>query len=78
MDLIGDIRQIYDNYDGLNTEILVASIRSPEHVRQAALIGADVSTIPPKVVRSLINHPLTDKGLADFLADWKKTGQKIV
>ncbi len=78
MDLISDIREIYDNYDQFNTEILVASIRSPEHVRQAALIGADVSTIPPKVVRSLINHPLTDKGLADFLADWKKTGQKIV
>lgn len=78
MELIGDIREIYDNYDSFETEILVASIRSPEHVRQAALIGADVSTIPPNVVRSLINHPLTDKGLAAFLADWKKTGQKIV
>ncbi len=78
MDLIGDIRQIYDNYEAFETEILVASIRSPEHVRQAALIGADVSTIPPNVVRSLINHPLTDKGLAAFLADWEKTGQKIV
>lgn len=77
MDLIGDIREIYDNYD-FTTEILVASIRSPEHVRQAALIGADVSTIPPNVIRSLINHPLTDKGLAAFLADWEKTGQKIV
>lgn len=78
MDLISDIRAIYDNYDTINTEILVASIRSPEHVRQAALIGADVSTIPPNVVRSLINHPLTDKGLDAFLADWKKTGQTIV
>jgi transaldolase len=78
MELIGDIREIYDNYDELNTEILVASIRSPEHVRQAALIGADVSTIPPNVVKSLINHPLTDKGLEAFLADWEKTGQKIV
>lgn len=78
MDLIGDIREIYDNYDDFDTEILVASIRSPEHVHQAALIGADVSTIPPNVVRSLINHPLTDKGLAAFLADWEKTGQKIV
>lgn len=78
MDLISDIREIYDNYEEFNTEILVASIRSPEHVRQAALIGADVSTIPPNVIRSLINHPLTDKGLAAFLADWEKTGQKIV
>ena len=75
--LIGDIRQIYDNYPGLETEILVASVRSPEHIRQSALIGADVATLPPDVLRSLINHPLTDKGLAAFLADWQKTGQSI-
>ena len=77
MGLIADIRQIYDNYSELETEILVASVRSPEHIRQSALIGADVATLPPEVLRSLINHPLTDKGLAAFLADWKKTGQSI-
>ena len=77
MALIADIRQIYDNYPGLETEILVASVRSPEHIRQSALIGADVATLPPDVLRSLINHPLTDKGLAAFLADWQKTGQSI-
>jgi len=77
MALIGDIRQIYDNYPELETEILVASVRSPEHIRQSALIGADVATLPPDVLRSLINHPLTDKGLAAFLADWQKTGQSI-
>ena len=77
MGLIADIRQIYDNYSELETEILVASVRSPEHIRQSALIGADVATLPPEVLRSLINHPLTDKGLAAFLADWQKTGQSI-
>lgn len=77
MELIEDIRQIYDNYDSITTEILVASIRGPNHVKEAALIGADVSTIPPDVLRKLINHPLTDKGLKDFLADWEKTGQSI-
>ena len=77
MALISDIRQIYDNYPELETEILVASVRSPEHIRQSALIGADVATLPPEVLRSLINHPLTDKGLAAFLADWQKTGQSI-
>ena len=61
----------------METEILVASVRSPEHIRQSALIGADVATLPPDVLRSLINHPLTDKGLAAFLADWQKTGQSI-
>ncbi|MED5324030.1 MAG: transaldolase family protein, partial [Pseudomonadota bacterium] len=61
----------------LETEILVASVRSPEHIRQSALIGADVATLPPDVLRSLINHPLTDRGLAAFLADWQKTGQSI-
>ena len=77
MALIADIRQIYDNYPELETEILVASVRSPEHIRQSALIGADVATLPPDVLRSLINHPLTDRGLAAFLADWQKTGQSI-
>ncbi len=77
MDLIEDIRIIYDQYD-FDTEILVASIRNPNHVKEAAKMGADVSTIPPNVLRSLIKHPLTDKGLADFLADWEKTGQSIL
>ena len=77
MGLIADIRQIYDNYPDLETEILVASVRSPEHMRQAALIGAEVATLPPEVLRSLIAHPLTDTGLEAFLADWQKTGQSI-
>lgn len=76
MDLIQEIRTIYDNYN-FKTEILVASIRSVSHVKIAALIGADVSTIPPSTLRSLVKHPLTDKGLAAFLADWEKTGQEI-
>ncbi len=78
MALIAEIRQIYDNYAGsLNTEILVASIRHPMHVIEAAKIGAEVATMPPKILRQLVNHPLTDKGLAAFLADWEKTGQTI-
>lgn len=76
MDLISEIRQIYDNYD-FKTEILVASARTVNHVKDAALIGADVITAPPAVLRSLVRHPLTDKGLEAFLADWAKTGQKI-
>ena len=76
MDLVAEIRTIYDNY-GFDTEILAASIRTVNHVRQAALIGADVVTAPPAVLRALVKHPLTDKGLAAFLADWEKTGQKI-
>lgn len=76
MDLISEIRQIYDNYD-FDTEILVASVRTSNHVKDAALIGADVITAPPAVLRSLVKHPLTDKGLEAFLADWAKTGQKI-
>ncbi len=79
MKLIADIREIYDNYsDSFRTEILVASIRHPMHVVEAARLGADVATIPPKVLRQLVAHPLTDKGLATFLADWGKTGQAIV
>lgn len=77
MDLIRDIRTIYDNY-AFTTEILAASIRSANHVTQAALAGADVATIPPAVIKKLADHPLTDKGLAAFVADWKATGQKIV
>jgi len=76
MDLIREIRQIYDNY-GFDTEILAASIRTVNHVREAALIGADVATIPAATIKSLVKHPLTDKGLDAFLADWKKTGQTI-
>ncbi|MEQ9520503.1 MAG: fructose-6-phosphate aldolase [Parvibaculum sp.] len=78
MDLIEEIRAIYDNYPNLETEILVASIRNPNHVKDAAIIGADVVTIPPSVLRQLASHPLTDKGLATFMADWEKTGQKII
>ncbi len=77
MDLIQDIRTIYDNY-GFETEILAASIRSVNHVQEAALIGADVMTAPPDVIKKLAAHPLTDKGLEQFLADWSKTGQKIL
>jgi transaldolase len=77
MQLIQDIRQIYDNYDSFGTEILVASIRNPTHVLRAALIGADVCTIPPATLRQLIKHPLTESGLQAFLADWAKTGQTI-
>jgi transaldolase len=78
MDLIREIRTIYDNYAQLQTQILVASIRNVNHVKQAALIGADVTTMPPAVLRSLIAHPLTDRGLELFLSDWRKTGQKIL
>ena len=77
MDLISEIRQIYDNY-GFDTEILVASVRTANHIKQAALIGADVVTAPPAVLKGLAKHPLTDKGIEAFLADWKKTGQSIL
>jgi transaldolase len=76
MELIAEIRQIYDNY-GFDTEILAASIRTVDHVKRAALIGADVATVPPATLKALVKHPLTDKGLDMFLADWAKTGQKI-
>lgn len=76
MELIEEIRAIYDNYD-FGTEILAASIRSANHVKFSAMAGADVATVPPSVLQGLVKHPLTDKGLAGFLADWKKTGQKI-
>ncbi len=77
MDLIEDIRTIYDNY-GFETNILAASVRNANHVAQAALIGADYVTAPPAVLKALYNHPLTDKGIEAFLADWKKTGQSVV
>mgnify|MGYP001668441821 CR=1 FL=1 len=76
MDLIEDIRLIYDNYD-FATEILVASVRHPVHVLQAAKIGADVMTAPPAVIKQLVKHPLTDTGIEAFMADWAKTGQTI-
>lgn len=77
MELIADIVQIYDNYPALTTEVLVASVRHPIHVVQAAKLGAHVATLPPNVLRMLYNHPLTDKGLAAFLKDWAATGQTI-
>lgn len=77
MELIADIRQIYDNYH-FPTQILAASIRTVNHVATAAKIGADVATMPPSILRKLADHPLTDKGLAAFLADWARTGQKIL
>jgi len=77
MNLIEDIVTIYDQY-GFETEILVASVRHAQHVREAALMGADVATVPPKVIKQLFNHPMTDKGLADFVKDWESTGQSIL
>ena len=76
MDLISEIRAIYDNYD-FDTEILAASIRTPSHVTAAALAGADCATIPPTVFADLFKHPLTEKGLEQFMSDWAKTGQAI-
>ena len=78
MQLVRDIVQIYKNYPAFKTEVLVASIRHPLHLVDAARIGAHVATIPPKVIRQLYSHPLTDKGLAAFVADWQKTGQSIL
>jgi len=77
MGLIADIVQIYRNYPALTTEVLVASVRHPIHVVDSAKLGAHVVTLPPNVLRMLYGHPLTDKGLAAFLADWAKTGQTI-
>ena len=77
MDLIADIRTIYDNY-GFDTQILAASIRSVNHAYQAAMIGADVMTAPPAVIKKMAEHPLTDAGLETFMADWAKTGQQIL
>jgi len=75
--LIADIRTIYDNY-GFRTQILAASIRTVNHVAEVAKIGADIATVPPEIIRKLVHHPLTDAGLATFLKDWAKTGQKIL
>lgn len=77
MELISEIRQIYDNYD-FDTNILTASVRSANHIRKAALIGSDYATAPPAVLMALVKHPLTDKGIESFMADWKKTGQSVV
>lgn len=78
MQLIQEIIQIYHHYPQLTTQVLVASIRNPKHVVEAALMGADVGTLPPSVLRQMYHHPLTDKGLQAFLADWSKTGQSIL
>jgi transaldolase len=78
MALVADIIEIYDNYDDIDTQVLVASVRGPGHVLQAAKLGADVCTLPPAVMRQLAQHVLTDKGLDSFLADWKATGQSIL
>jgi len=77
MDLVREIRTVYDNYPEFRTQVLAASIRNVLHVKQAAMIGADAATMPPAILRALIAHPLTDRGLELFLADWKKTGQQI-
>jgi transaldolase len=78
MQLIEDVVTIYRNYPAIKTEVLVASVRHPMHVAEAAKLGADVCTLPPAVLRGLAKHPLTDKGLDAFLADWKATGQSIL
>lgn len=78
MDLISDICQIYSMYPDIHTEVLVASIRNPIHLLEAAKMGADVATIPPKVIHQLFKHPLTDAGLEAFLKDWEGTGQTIL
>jgi transaldolase len=78
LDLIADIVQIYEAYPDFETEVLVASVRHPIHVVAAAKLGADIATLPPAVLRQMFHHPLTDKGLSAFLADWAKTGQSIL
>ena len=77
MELIREIRAIYDNYE-FDTDILAASLRTARHVSDAAIAGSDCATLPPQVFRDLIKHPLTDKGLEQFLSDWAKTGQSIL
>lgn len=78
LDLISDICQIYSMYPNFDTEVLVASVRNPTHIIESAKMGADVVTCPPSVIKQLYKHPLTDKGLAAFVDDWKKTGQSIL
>jgi transaldolase len=77
MQLIHEIKTIYGNYMDIETDILAASIRTVNHVKDAALAGADVATVPPAIIKALVKHPLTDKGIEQFMADWKKTGQRI-
>ena len=77
INLISEITEIYEIY-GFDTKVLAASIRSVQDIVDVAKLGADVATIPPKFLKAMYNHPLTDKGLSDFLADWKKTGQSIL
>jgi transaldolase len=77
MELVREIRAIFHNYRSISTEILASSIRTPLHVKEAAVAGADIVTLPPTVLRSLAQHPLTDKGLASFLVDWRSSGQAI-
>ena len=77
IDVVREIRAIYDNDKSFNTQVLASSIRTPRHVTQAAMAGADIATVPPGVLRKLANHPLTEQGLASFLADWGRTGQAI-
>ncbi|MBT4880447.1 MAG: fructose-6-phosphate aldolase [Alphaproteobacteria bacterium] len=78
MELLASIREIYDNYPEIETEILAASIRHTRHVVESAELGIDIATIPPSILKKLVEHPLTDKGLDAFLKDWKKTNQSIV
>jgi transaldolase len=78
MGLIGDIVEIYASYTAITTQVLVASVRGPRHVIEAAKMGADVATLPPSVLKQMFGHPLTDKGLAAFVSDWAKTGQSIL
>ena len=78
LELIADIVQIFGNYPELHTQVLAASIRNPVHLHECAKIGADVATMPPSILKQLFNHPLTEKGLATFVADWQKSGQKIL
>lgn len=76
-EIIEEIKKVFDNYSNLETQILAASIRSGNHIKNVAMIGADVATAPPAVIKGLVKHPLTDKGLEQFMVDWKKTGQSI-
>ena len=78
MDLIRNIVEMYGNYPELNTQVLAASVRSPSHILESAMAGADVATLPPKILWQLYQHPLTDKGLDGFTKDWAKTGQKLI
>ena len=77
LNLIGEICEIYDNYENFKTQVLVASVRNPIHIVESAKLGAHVATIPAKVIKQLAQHPLTDKGIETFVKDWASTGQKI-